>query len=218
MAKARVVHRSPLSLSLFIVAPLFLYPSYLYLSTYPPLPLSLTYLSGPSHFERSRTSLYHPLSYPCNLPDLIVSSLSLLIPFSYLGCTTVKTWAKPVSTTRRSTSSKKPPLKGASGEQIAKSAVALVHKLFETAAAVVTRSVCRRNNPLFALSLYGAGKTELSDQIKKESLFIEAMLPIMYHAADTYAIDVALCTTSTSAYKVMQFRRVSLCPFADGPF
>ena len=110
------------------------------------------------------------------------------------------------------------PLKGPSDEQIAEAAVALVRKFFETAAAVVTKSVFRRDNPLFALPLYGAGKTDQSDQIKKEALFIEAMLPIMYDVADTYAIDVALCTTSTSAYKVMQVRRAPLCPFAGGPF
>lgn len=86
------------------------------------------------------------------------------------------------------------------------------------ATTVVVKSVFGRNKPLFALPLYSVGKLDIHDQIENEGAFVDAMLPVMYFMADIYGIDVAFCTTSRSAYYVMQVRRLSSCHFKSGPF
>lgn len=95
---------------------------------------------------------------------------------------------------------------------------AVVKTYFHTASTIVVKSVFRRDNPLLALPLYGSGKADVDDTIKDEGAYIETILPLAYDVADAYGVDIALCTTSHTAYSVMQVRRAELCPFNDGPF
>lgn len=110
------------------------------------------------------------------------------------------------------------PLRTETDEATLEASIDVVDKFFKTAVPLVTKSVFGRTKPLFALPLYGAGKTDKGDHVKEEGIFIKAFLPIAYDAADSYGIDVALCTTSLTAYKILQVQRKCLCPFSDGPF
>lgn len=96
--------------------------------------------------------------------------------------------------------------------------VSLSTAFFTAAAAAVPKSVFGRSRPLFALPLFGAGDADITDAITQEGLFVKALLPLVYHAANDHGVDIALCTTSATAYKILQVRREALCPFADGPF
>lgn len=110
------------------------------------------------------------------------------------------------------------PLPSGDPREALDAAAATVKNFFQTASAAVRSSVFRRQNPLFALPLYGSGKADVDDAIKDEGAFIEIILPLAYNAADAYGVDIALCTTSRTAYSVMQVRRAELCPFSHGPF
>lgn len=101
---------------------------------------------------------------------------------------------------------------------LASEAVTVVTSYLSAAADAVPKSVFGRGKPLFALPLFGAGATDIDDAITQEGLFVEAILPLLYRAANEHGVDVALCTTSESAYKILQVQRAVLCPFADGPF
>lgn len=96
--------------------------------------------------------------------------------------------------------------------------VTIVNQYFEIASGAVKKSVFGRAKPLFALPLFGAGSTDISDTIVEEGLFVKAILPLLYKAANTHGVDVALCTTSVPAYKILQVQREALCPLAGGPF
>lgn len=111
-----------------------------------------------------------------------------------------------------------PSLQAVSDAEALAEASGIVRTYFRVAAAAVQTSIFRRQNPLLALPLYGAGNADADDVIKAEGEFVGAMLPIAYEAADEYGVDIALCTVSRSAYNVMQVRRDDLCPFVKGPF
>lgn len=96
--------------------------------------------------------------------------------------------------------------------------VTIVNQYFEIASGAVKKSVFGRAKPLFALPLFGAGSTDITDTILQEGLFVRTMLPLMYEAANKHGVDVALCTTSVAAYKILQVQREALCPFSGGPF
>lgn len=88
----------------------------------------------------------------------------------------------------------------------------------EDAGPAVPKSVFGRGKPLFALPLLGAGDADITDAITQEGLLVKAILPLVYQAANEHGVDIALCTTCGTAYKILQVQRGLLCPFPEGPF
>ena len=75
-----------------------------------------------------------------------------------------------------------------------------------------------RAQPLMALPLPGCGEMDETDLIVNEGLMISTLLPLLYEAANTYKVDVAVCTTDRSAFGVCQVLRAKYCPFKGGPY
>lgn len=76
----------------------------------------------------------------------------------------------------------------------------------------------RRAKPLLALPLIGVGRMDPDDLVRDEGTAVSTILPVLYEHVNKSGVDVALCTTDVSAYRVMQVQREKLCPFQNGAF
>ena len=79
------------------------------------------------------------------------------------------------------------------------------------------QSVFGRARPLIALTIPGVGRNDRAD-ILSDDVLLPWVLSACYRAANTYAVDVGLCTTDKRAYYVANVLRERCCPFAEGPF
>ena len=75
----------------------------------------------------------------------------------------------------------------------------------------------RRAKPLIALPMPGVGLVDVADLIKDMENIVRPLISQLYAAANTYGVDVAICTVDEGAFKVAQVLR-ALLPFKGGPF
>lgn len=87
---------------------------------------------------------------------------------------------------------------------------AVVKNYISQAGALLKGSTSKfgRALPLMALPLPGVAEMDETDLIRDEGLMIKTLLPILYHAAEKYQVDIALCTTDKFAYGVAQVRLI----------
>lgn len=105
-------------------------------------------------------------------------------------------------------------------EEAVEGAMKVVASFISTAAPALkgSSSGFRRAKPLIALPMPGVGLVDVADLIKDMENIVRPLISQLYAAANTYGVDVAICTVDEGAFKVAQVLRERCCPFKGGPF
>ena len=64
----------------------------------------------------------------------------------------------------------------------------------------------KRFKPLIAVPVPGTGELDPEDLMPDQGRYVQALLPILYHAANRFGVDLAALTTERGCYSIMQAR------------